>query len=196
MSSDDQRHIGEDMNGVDRLLDRETPPRYLQEWTERIAAPITAPEPEIHTVLIFRAGSEWLALPARVLDEVGERCAIHSLPHRRGGVMAGLTSVRGELLLCVSLETLLGIEEAESHDEKSRLASGRMLVVARDGDRVAFPVSEVHGIQRYHPRELRMLPDTLSKSASYMTGLLPWRDRTVGCLDDGLLFDGLQGELS
>ncbi|RYD84858.1 MAG: chemotaxis protein CheW [Verrucomicrobiaceae bacterium] len=195
MSSDNQTHIGKPVNDGSRLLDRAVPPGYQQEWTERIAAPVSLREPEIHTVLIFRAGSEWLALPGRILDEVGERNTIHSLPHRRSGVLAGLTSVRGELLLCFSLEALLGIEETRSHDEKTREMPGRMLVVVRNGDRLAFPVSEVQGIHRYHPRELRMLPDTVSKAASYMFGLLPWRNRMVGCLDDELLFNGLHGEL-
>ena len=34
---------------------------------------------------------------------------IHSLPHRRQGIVLGLVNVRGELLICVSLARLLGI---------------------------------------------------------------------------------------
>jgi hypothetical protein len=58
--------------------------------------------------MIFRLGTEWLALPASVFQEVAELGAIHSLPHRRSGLVVGLTNVRGgELLICFSLTKLL-----------------------------------------------------------------------------------------
>ena len=61
----------------------------------------------------------------------------------------------------------------------------------------ASPVDEVFGVHRYHPRELRPAPATLAESkVTYTTGLLPWRDRTVGCLDDELLFYTLNKSLS
>ena len=33
-------------------------------------------------------------------------------------------------------------------------------------------------------------------AGAYMAGLLPWRDSTVGCLDDELLFYALNKDLS
>lgn len=175
-----------------RFLDREPPADYRREWTERVAAKTADVEHETQTAFIFRAGAEWLGLPARVLHEVGERAAIHSLPHRRGGALTGLTSVRGELLLCASLETLLGLENTADHDR----SAGRMLVASHRGERVAFPVNEIHGLHRYEPRELRAVPATLTKAASFMLGVLPWRGRSVGFIDDELLFHALAGELS
>ncbi len=45
-------------------------------------------------------------------QEVTNLRPIHSLPHRRSGVMLGLANVRGELLICVSLAMLLGVAPA------------------------------------------------------------------------------------
>lgn len=176
--------------GAARLLDRETPADYLREWTERIAAEKKVTDAGTMSVLIFRIGVECLALPTHIFQEVAEACAVHSVPHHRDGTLVGLVNIRGELLICVSLELLLGLEKsAEEKKETARRVYRRLLVVNRDGNRLAFPVDEVYGMHRYHPRELRTVPDTLSrKTATYSLGILPWQNRTVGCLDDGLLF--------
>jgi chemotaxis-related protein WspD len=172
------------------LLDREPPEDYLREWTERIAAEKTIAEPGTNSVVIFRVGLEWLALPTRVFQEVAEQCTLHTVPHRRGGILAGLVNIRGELLLCASLGALLGVDQAaQAWSDKNRRVYARLLVAQRDGNRLAFLVDEVHSVTRYHPRELKQLPVTLANAAApFTTGLLPWRDRTVGCLDDELLF--------
>lgn len=168
-------------NNATHLLDREPPADYLHEWTERIAAENKITEPGTSSAVIFRVGGEWLALPAAVFQEVAESCVLHAMPHRQGGIVAGIVTIRGELLLCASLAKLLGLEQEK--------VSQRLLVANHGGKRIAFPVDEVHGVVRYHPRELQPVPATLAQStATYTLGLLPWRDRTVGCLDGDLLF--------
>ena len=65
----------------------------------------------------------------------------------------GLVNVRGELLICFSLTNLLGGDEpTQPTREKSGADRRRLLVVKRDGRRIAFPVDEVHGIHRYDPQ--------------------------------------------
>lgn len=184
--------------GALRLLDRESPDDYLREWTARIAAEKTVADAGTMSGLIFRIGPEWLSLPTRIFQEVAEHCMVHSLPHRAGGVVLGVVNIRGELLVCASLAVLLALENADADKPGSgRKICRRLLVVNRDGNRLACPVDEVFGVQRYHPRELRPVPATLAESAvTYTTGLLPWRDRTVGCLDDELLFYTLNKRLS
>ncbi len=194
--SSDKPQVRTSQAGMSRLLDREAPLAYIEECTERVASETGKAEGEIRTILIFRVGTEWLGLPAHLLDEIGERRRIHGIPHRRDGALAGLTSVRGELLLCFSLEKLLGLEETSGDHEKTGIESGRMIVLARDKNRVAFPVSEVHGLHRYYTREIRALPATLSQTANHLTGILPWRENLVGCLDEDSLFRALEGELS
>ncbi len=174
------------------LLDREAPPEYRGEWTARIAAPAHSASLGTASVVIFRLGSEWLALPAAVFQEVAEPSAIHAMPHRRNGALLGLVNVRGELLLCVALPAVLGLEKAAQSGATARTVYQRLLVVNKAGNRLAFPVDEVFGVHRFHPRELLEVPATLAKTASsYATGMLPWREKTVGCLDDEALFAAL-----
>jgi len=176
--------------GAALLLDRALPPGYLREWTERIAARYAAPDSGTQSVVVFRIGAERLALPTHVFREVAEDCPFHSLPHRAGHVAAELVNVRGEILICVPLDTLLGLErESRAQERKSHRIHERVVVVDREGDRFAFPVSEICAVVRYHPRELKEVPTTLARAtAAYTIGLLSWQDRTVGCLDDELLF--------
>ena len=80
-------------------------PTTSTDWTSHFAQEQRIEQLDTHSVVIFRIGAEWLALPTPVFKEVAELRAIHSLPHRRGGVVLGLANVRGELLVCVSLGT-------------------------------------------------------------------------------------------
>ncbi|MFO0822154.1 MAG: chemotaxis protein CheW [Gemmataceae bacterium] len=59
------------------------------------------------SVSFFRLGDEWLALPMGVLVEVTRPRTPHRVPHR-GGLLAGMVNIRGELHLCVRLD-LLGV---------------------------------------------------------------------------------------
>src|SRR4051812_40289870 len=97
--------------GALRLLDREAPEDYVREWTERIAQEKSAAEAGTMSVVIFRLGLEWLALPTRIFQEVAEQCPVHTLPHCTSGVVAGLANVRGELLVCISLGAVLENED-------------------------------------------------------------------------------------
>ena len=84
-------------------------------------------------VLLFRLQAEWLALPAQVFQEVAERRPVHSLPHRRQGIVLGLVNVRGELLLCVSLARLLRRNDP-SQPEARQAAYDRLLVANKRKD--------------------------------------------------------------
>ena len=182
------------------LLHDEPPAEYLREWTDRLAEPLPAVKTEqSQAVMIFRIGAEWLALPAAIFQEVAEPRPIHSLPHRRGKILKGLVNIRGELVLCVSLGGALGIEEqagAAGRNGQRHTVYERLIVVGTPGGRLAFLVSEVHGIETFAPTDLRAVPETLAlASARYTGGILAWKDRTVGCLDDQPLFATLNRSL-
>src|SRR5262245_44491396 len=74
-----------------RFLDAPSPPGYLDEWTDRLAAPPELAASDLQSVLVFRLGEEWLALPARVLVEVTTPRPVRRVPHR-GGLLAGLVN--------------------------------------------------------------------------------------------------------
>ncbi len=182
--------------GALRLLDRESPEDYVREWTERIAQEKQTVETGTVSVAIFRIGIEWLALPTRIFQEVAEQCPVHSLPHRTSAAVVGLANVRGELLVCVSLGAVLGLT-GESGEKTTARIFKRLLVTNRDGSRLVFPVDEVFGLHRYHPRELKAAPATLAQGkVSFTIGMIQWRDKTFGCLDDELLFYALNKSLA
>ena len=97
--------------GAAELLDGDLPASHLAEWTRHFAQPKLAAEDETRSIVIFRVAAEWLALPTSVVMEVANLLPVHSLPHRQNGAVLGLASVRGELLVCVSLGLVVGVEE-------------------------------------------------------------------------------------
>jgi chemotaxis-related protein WspD len=136
-----------------------------------------------------------MALPTRVFQEVAERRKVHSVPHRRHGVLLGLINIRGELLICVSLGRLLGIEP-DRPTLGSRLLYDRLVVAEWQGELFTFPVNEIHGIHRCQKQDIKDAPATVAKSsASFTRGVLAWNNRTVGCLDDELVFSTLNRSL-
>lgn len=179
-----------------QLLDSEVPPKYLEEWTAHFTCQKETADPHTQSVVIFRIGGEWLALPTSIFTEVSELKPIHSLPHRRGEIVLGLANIRGELLIGVSLTVLLGLENVTEERKKRPTTCERLLVISQEGHRFVFPVHEVHGIHRFHPRELKEIPSTLVKASSaYTKGILVWNEKSVGCLDTELLFYTLNRSL-
>jgi chemotaxis-related protein WspD len=201
-----------------QLLNRPLPPDYRREWTEHFARKKKTAAPARISAVLFRIESEWLALPTPAFQEVAERRLIHSLPHRRSGLVLGLANIRGELLICVSLSRLLGLEKKRlPGDGQSARQSGeglpgpekrgavaprrglfeRLLVVNWEGSRLAFPVDEVHGILRFDSQELKEPPATVARSnVNYTQGILPWQGRAVGFLNAGALFPTLDRSLT
>jgi chemotaxis-related protein WspD len=181
------------------LLDRDVPEDSLREQTAHVAARERLINRGTKSIVIFRIGVEWLGLATDVFQEVAEECQVHTLPHRRDGILSGLVNVRGELLLCVALGTLLGLEPSLERTETERkMLRPHLLVCNRKGDRLAFSVAEIFGIHRFNPENLRDVPATLAKAAAgaWTVGMLPWNGRTVGCLNDELVFYALNKGLA
>lgn len=182
---------------AESLLDRPLPPGYREDWARHFAEPERLGPGEEggeqRTVVLFRIGEEWLALSTGLFHEIAEPRRHHSLPHRRDNLVLGIVNVRGELLVCVSLGAILGIAEARTAERGERLkAFARLVVIGRDGRRVAFPVDEVHGIHRYGSGDVVDVPATTGKAtSSFATSMIAWRGRAVGRLDDGLILDAL-----
>ena len=183
-------------NAAVKLLDRPLLPQYRREWTEHFARPKQLAAPAKTSALLFRINAEWLALPTQAFQEVAEHRLVHSLPHRRQGIVLGLVNIRGELLICVSLGHLLELEQLPP-GEKLRRTYDRLLVTSWDGYRLVFPADEVRGIHRFQMPELKEPPATLAKSnLSYTQGLLYWQGRAVGFLDANRLFSALNRSLT
>jgi chemotaxis-related protein WspD len=184
-----------------RFLDGPAPEAYREEWTERLAAPPEEAATDLQSALIFRLGEEWLALRTQVLVEVAGPRPLRRVPHR-GGPLAGLVNIRGELLLCVRLDQVLGltadaeaVATAPTPDSRQLTTPGKRLIVARrDGDVWVFPVDEVDQVYRFSAGEVTRAPATLARAAARLTeAVFVWRGHAVGCLDDARLFQVLRG---
>lgn len=178
------------------LLERSLLPDYRRDWALHFARPKEAMAVGEISVVLFRIGTEWIALPTGSFQEVADMRKIHSIPHRRKGTLLGVVNVRGELVLCVALDKILGLTRSK---EKSgdRAVYERLLVATAESRRIAFPVDEVHGVHRFDADELRDPPATLSKSgASYTLGVLPWNGKLTICLDAELLFPALNESIA
>lgn len=179
-----------------QLLNRTPPPGYRHAWTEHYAQVKSEVAPGKISALVFRVNLEWLGLPAQALHEISPSRPIHSLPHRRRGIVRGLVNIRGELLVCASLGALLGME-ARSQSDTSRIGGERLLVAGWEGSRLVFPVDEVHGLHRFDSQQITDPPATVAKaSVSFTRGIFAWRERSVGFLDPGLLFSALNRSLA
>lgn len=175
---------------VHQLLEREAPDDYLREASEHYAAPQAAKRGDERSALVFRIGPEWLALPTTLVDEAADPRARHSLPQRRSGAALSIVNVRGELLACVSLRALLGIEAAEPAVREARL-----LVLRQRQRRLACPVDQVDGILRYDPRALQPPPATLA-AGGFTRAMLQQAGRSVGLLDEEPLLRALERSLA
>jgi chemotaxis-related protein WspD len=180
------------------LLDAEPPPDYLAHWTRQAAQPAGRAEIETLSVVVFRIGAEWLALPTPVLKEIVSLRTIHSLPHRRGGTTLGLVNIRGELLVCFSLQELLGLQVVGAPPEdRRRVLAARFLVLEAEGKRAVCAVDEVHGIARFHAGEVTPVPATIAKaSVAYTRSVLAWQKQSVGLLDEQLLLHTVNRNLA
>lgn len=179
--------------GAARLLDTEVSADYLATGARLYAQPKVERRAGGKSAVVFCVGGEWLALPAAVFQEIAPVRPVHSLPHRRDTLVSGIVNVRGELLICVSLAAALGL----GISAETPSAAARHAVVGRGADRFVFLVTEVPGIHRYDEHEVGPVPATLAHSQAIHTrGMLQWRERPVGLLDEDLLFRSLNRGLA
>ena len=175
------------------LLDNEPDADYVANRTRHFAQPRTHRPTAVDAVLIFRVQNEWLGLPAGVVSEVGELKALRSLPHRRNDVVQGIVNVRGELLACVALGRLLGIDKSTAPYKRNLARPSRMIVLKRDDFRFVCHADEVHGVHRFPAAERRNVPVTVSKALTgHSRAVISWRHHTVGILDEQAIFSSVR----
>ncbi|PXX30349.1 MULTISPECIES: chemotaxis protein CheW [Burkholderia] len=145
-----------------------------------------------HAALAFRVADEWLALPIGVLREIAGTRPIHSLPHRRNSAVRGVVNIRGTLRIAISIGALLGLDAGKGGNGGGDGRFTRLLVAAHQGEPVVFPVDEVEGVLRFGASDWVPVPATVGRaSAGLSRGVLSWRGKSVGLLDDDRLFDAV-----
>lgn len=176
------------------LLEGDAPAGYLEEWAKLLATSKSRKKYEASSIILFRLGDEWLGVETGLLDEVVPIRPIHSVPHRKGSILKGLTNIRGELQLCVSIGRLMNITRGETAG--TNVIKGiyeRMVVISFNGVKFVFPVSEVRGVCRFSEHDVQEAPATaLNCSVHYLRGMLDIDGRHVGVIDHKLLFPALE----
>ena len=167
-----------------RFLDAPSPPDYLDEWTARLAVPDEAAIGEQFSVLVFRLGDEWLAIPVGTLVEVTRPRTPHRVPHRTG-LIAGIVNIRGELHLCIRLDLLLGVTAGGSSSKDNP----RLIVIRREMEGWVFAADEVDQVHRTTRESMSTAAPTLSRAGAKLTsGVISLGTRSVGLLDETRLF--------
>ncbi|MFO1539405.1 MAG: chemotaxis protein CheW [Chloroflexota bacterium] len=179
------------VRGAGELFDRAVPPDYLEWLTTTIAA---EPPDELQAdrpLLVFRAAGEWFAIDATAVRTVAPRVPVRRLPHRRDPALAGIVAVRGELVPCITLGTLLGLPEPEV------VPARPVLVVVEDRDGAfALAVDEALGVVAVSRAGLRPPPDTVRKVLVPITeGLQEIEGRDVTVIARDGLFERMMGTL-
>lgn len=175
------------------LYDRTPPAGYVDEWTERIAAPDPPPPAETLAVILFRVGSEWLALDVSCTIEVSPMRPVRRVPHHTDKVFLGLVNIRGELQLALALGELLNVGLAESVDKLDEMTQQRMLVVDYEQQRWVLVVDQVEDICHFREADLRSLPATVASGTNLFTrGVFHRNGKSIGYLDPERLFSSLR----
>ena len=171
-----------------RNLQRPVDPGYRAHWAAQLRQ---APDMRAQTdsaALVFRVGSEWLALPAATIDSVAPEAKGHRLPHRSAGGLLGVVNVGGKLHPHISLAALLGIGQGASVTVSGRHIFARLVVMQWEGQSFALPVADLHGIVRYAAGALGEPAATINKGlVRYLTGVLNAAGMHIGVLDAPLL---------
>jgi chemotaxis-related protein WspD len=188
------------------LLERIPPLNYVEEWISILAEPATIGERERDgalvrsedaiSIVIFRLGTQKLAMPVRILQEITHPAQVKPLPHRSNDLFLGIANIRGETLLCASLSCLLSLETANITDIPERISdksmtdnTHRMIVAGAGEEKWVFPVDEVYGTYRFYLSDLRDSPVVITKAAeAYTQGIIHWKSEKVNYLDSELMF--------
>jgi chemotaxis-related protein WspD len=174
------------------FFDRKAPEGYLAEWSELLGKPIGMASADESALLVFRLGSEWLALALSVVSEVTATRPVHQIPHRTNRVFSGMVSLRGQLQLCVSLHGLLEVDPPDPDSGPS--SSPRLIVIRKDSETWAFPADEVVGVHRVARDRLQKVPSTLANpTGSFSRAVFAWDEgRSVDVLDETRVFATLR----
>jgi len=180
-----------------QLLNRSLSSDYQNEWTVRLAEALEKKHSGTKSAFVFRAGTQWFALPVAVVREVAVMGPIHTIPHRSSNILRGVANIKGQLEICVSLGAVLGIGRCEITEQNNKyIAPTRLVVVIHDSQVLAFPVTEIMGIIRYRPEAVRDLPvAVLGEHAVYASGMLHHDNKEISFLKYKQLFRSLTRDL-
>lgn len=161
---------------------------YLDEWADHFRTPLATTEQVDASVVAFRIGAEWLALPTPMLLRVAPHVVPHRVPHRTARGLRGIVNVGGQLYPCVALAELLGIDADGGSARTGRHTFARLLLVQWEHRAYALPVADLHGVVRYAGARVQPPAATINRGVQpYLSGVLAEADMRIGVLEPALL---------
>lgn len=177
-----------------RLLHREVPDGYLEEWVDIISSTDTSEKAETQSVIIFKLQDRLLALPSRILDKVIIPGRVHTLPHNHSLYIVGVTNVQGELAVHLDLCHLLLMDESCCVNTKDANRLPRHVVVVElAGGLWAFGVEEVVGIERIKCEPLALGLEKWSGDNKFVDSFFLRQKKQVVMLSDTAIEGILKG---
>jgi chemotaxis-related protein WspD len=144
---------------------------------------------ENSSVFIFRLAKNWFAIPTKYLKEVTFSKQVVPIPCKNNPILLGAVNINGELRLCASIHSLLGIEIPFSYN--------RMVVISKENEAWVFPADEIEGTVQWNNNELKTFPFIPSRSIqNHLSGEMKTDTKVIGLLDAEMLFSSLQRSLT
>jgi chemotaxis signal transduction protein len=141
-------------------LDQTVPDDYDMTWVNMwLDGQDNEEQKSQQRLLVFQLGQEdYFGLPLAQVVEVLPMREANPVPHTNHNILRGLTHVRGELCLFISLCGVLSRRPIVlTEDDKGQ----RLICVKIEGHSVVFAVAHIHGIAAYQAASLQPLPDSL-----------------------------------
>lgn len=177
------------------VFDKAAPVGYLSEWRKTLASEVILEKHEDKSILVFMVGEEWFAIPAACLSEISEARVVHRIPRNRNSDIEGIVNIGGEVRVCYSLESILGVKVSVTHGGKNGLGMiSRLLVILLDSQYYVFRVDQVSGLCWYNIKDILSVPSTLRHdSGGLLMGVINYNKNKVGVLDVDIFQSRLEG---
>jgi chemotaxis-related protein WspD len=178
-----------------RVLDRAAPVGYLKEWRKSLSIKNSEETTSNKSVLVFRVGKEWFALPSACLHEVAEKRSIHRIPRNNNTDIGGVVNIGGEVRICYSLASILGVKDLAEEDRKfDSHSAARFIVTILNGEYYVFNVEQVSGLTWYGDNAIHPVPATVEYAGDNMiSGIISHNKNKISVLDVDKLQSNLEG---
>ncbi len=143
---------------------------------------------QAQVLLVLRAGSRWLALPAEAVREVVLKGFITRIPLAPPHVL-GVTLIRGRLVPVVSLERVL----PAGGTEVIAATLPRLVVLETADADAAIVADEVHGIIEFSPESLSD-QSVMSSRPAWVAAEITWKTRLLCIVHPARLLAVILGE--
>jgi chemotaxis-related protein WspD len=146
------------------IFNKAIPQNFIEEWTEIYSKAKDKEDTEKIALVIFKISDEWFSIEAKLFIEALTNRKIHPIPERTNKYFYGILNFNGELLLCIAINNILGIEFLDKDYN-----FGRYLLINLDDSRYCFPVDEFLPVKSISIKELKEVPFNTKKYTNSVT---------------------------